>query len=310
MNSFIRSAFLFAFLLFTTLAADYELKYPHGKRVSDPFHPQDKYVEPELKAFKELANQTLHPKDAQNLHRWIDKSLFRGTCIGQCYTFLMLNPPETKTLILPSTPWAQKMVVWFQAKEFTRYFYVNSYWALEKKGIELVRRKDPNLSKTDEQIGEQLSKYLSKLEQHPEFEKECHQLLQKYKLLGQVYDFTCKLDRQESKILANKGVKSLRPIRKEKKSCPEDFKTASQRILMRFMRNPSITDAVICFNLIVERKVSGHAILVQFKHLRIYDPARGIFEYETEEDLIKDLPISKHHGCSFFFIQPFKRTVL
>lgn len=309
MNSLIRFAFLFVCLFFTVLTADYQLKYSHGKWVSDPFHPEDEYVEPELKAFKELASEVLHPKDAHNLHRWIDKSFFKGSCYGQCHAFLMLNPPEVKKITFPSTPWAQRKTVWFQAKEFTRFFYTNSYWSLENKAIKLVRRMDPNSSKTDEEIGEKLPKYIAKLEGKPEFKKSCRQLEQKYKLLDKLFYFTVKLDKMQDKLLANKGIKSLRPIRKEKKHS-KDFKTASQHELTKLMRNPSITDAVITFNLIVERKVTGHAILVQFKHLRIYDPAMGIFEYETEENLIKDLSVSKHHGCNFFVIQPFKRKIL
>lgn len=282
------------------------LEYPHAAHRSPAIIPTLKIQRETMEEFLEAAENSCGKKGAEFFKRFVVSELPDGSCFGQAYVFMIANPPSLRKMYHPHSLEDQKQMVWFQAKLAAMVYYYRKHLELTAKAILTVREGYPQSLWSEDYIKENRATLISKLRSNPQMRERCVELEEEYALYQKETAFLERLEQREEALLSRKRM-ILRADTKTRldSQSPAQFKNSFQKTLEEIRRNPSISDLVVGFDFNHNGIPSGHAILVQLKHLRVYDAMRGIYQYSSFEEMKKDLTITHQKGCTYFHILHF-----
>lgn len=294
---------LFCLLVFVDATA---LDYTRAHRIGDIEFEFDENVKIVMEKFRKDAKKHLSAKQAQQWTKKIIKQIYGGTCVGLSHAFMMLNPPYNKEIQFPVEADDYKKVIWFQAAHIALVQTSLKYKPTMEKGLQIIREAYPKKDWDDEEILEQSEQLLTHLAGKRKYRKKCEQLFLEANKLFPFLQFVQYLDKKEADILEKKGMEKVSFVIRKGFEEPSLLKKALHKELNKILRDPDVSDIIVGFDLDYEGHHTGHAILVQIKHLRIYDTMEGIYKYDNLEDLRKDLAIWEFQGCTQFHLTSFK----
>lgn len=302
MSNFIK--LIFPFIIFITSQCN-ALDYIHAQKKWIQVIPSKEVQNVGMDEFAACALRQMNKKEAQKLDYFIRCELPSGSCYGQSYVFMLLNPPSIKQIAFPTSKKDQKRVVWFQAKLGAMVFFNPQHQTLRNQAIQVAW--EGNLYKNFNKVSdEQLIELVTSLSQKKAFKERCKSLIKEFNDLHPSMVFLEELELEEEKILKEKDLKLIDDVVTR---CDDQnhalFKTLFQKRLAQIYAEKKATDLIVGFDFDYEGQRGGHAILIQLKHLRVYDAMRGIFQYASFEDLKKDLKITQQSGCTYFHISAF-----
>lgn len=311
-KNFVYSVVLFLLLIVSQVNAfDYALKYPKGKHVNNPANISYENIDVGVEQFRQNAKNHMQEQNVKVLHETLSTSIPNGTCYGQSFTFMLLNPPSSKKLQMPKKDSAQLQVIWFQGQNVTTVSFNKKFTALLEKGLSILRKANPGQVINEKMDLVEINEALSKV---PPDIALLHDQIEFQHMLIDTADLTTflkvRLEEEKSKLSA-KGYTAL-PAKLLKKSDfkksdfkKNDFQKKVQEALGALTKNSAVSDIVVSFDLDFDGTQSAHAILVQLKHGRVYDANSGIYHYKSKKDMIKDLVMTRQKGCKEVGLRPY-----
>lgn len=307
-KKFVYSSILFLLLVILPAGAfEYALKYPKGKLLENPISPSYNNIDIALEQFRQSTHNSMIQKNATTLHGILRDIIPQGTCYGQSFTFMLLNPPNVKKLHLPQKNAAQQQVIWFQGQNSTHFFFSNRVNSTKEKGIALLRKMNPGQTIDEKMDLVELNREIGKVEPTaallPDLADYTEHLVEDIEIMK----FVKERLNEETEILRKKGF-SAAPMTLLKKSDfkNNEFQKNVQKKFQELFKDPAISDIVVSFNLDYNNTPSAHAILIQLKHARVYDANSGVYHYKSKKDLLNDLKMTQQKGCTEVGFRPFK----
>lgn len=307
LKNLFRSVLFFLLLVtFSADAFDYALEYPKGKRIEDSFQPSYDNIEIGLEQFRQSAHNHLVDSTAKALHDFFSEGVPHGTCYGQSFTFMLLNPPTAKKMQFLNKDAAQLQILWFQSQNAIHVFFRNQTDELMKKGLDIIRQGNPGQAINEDMNLIEISDEMAKLKPELVSLEAITEYNAFFKSSIQLMKFAQIRDKEEKEILAKKGFTEF-PRKTLKKSDfkKNEYQKKVQEALEGLAKNPSISDVVVSFDLDVDGTPSAHAILVQLKHARVYDANSGLYRYKSKKDLINDIVVTRQKGCELVILRPY-----
>ena len=297
------------FLLLVTFSADafeYVLTYPKGKFVQGTFRPSYENIDIGLEQLHQDALNHLPSSLARELREYHGGGIHGGTCYGQSYTFMLRNPPTAKKMQPITKDEAQLQILWFQAQNSIGVFFKEKMEALMKEGLDIIRKSKPGQPVDETMNFLQISEELIRCNLNSVPPHELRAYMEHFNDLTPMLKFYEKREQDEKGILSKKGFKDLpKQIFNGASYKKGEFQKKVQGALEKLANDPAVSDVIIGFGLDFDGKSSGHAILLQFKHLRVYDANSGIHKYKTKKDLLKDIVVTRQEGCDYVTLRPY-----
>lgn len=302
MSSFARKICLFCLVLIPGLISAYS--FSNATALWSLPLPSKEHQKEALKEFEREAAPIMGKNTAHQLIEEIDGDMWRGTCFGQSLTFMILNPPHVEEIQFPQTTEDYKKIIWLQSYSDAGFFAFRKQQAVREKAVAIVRKAYPSLAWSDEKILKNLASLLQKMEKTGQYTKQLTALQKGFTKIGNFVKLLKELDSKADEQLA--GFKVHESIFEQVEAGKlKALEKTFQKKFIKMIADPSITDALVVFDLEWEGEQSGHAIMVQIKHKRIYDAMAGVFQYDNLSDLYEDIPIGEHKGSTYFQILPF-----
>ena len=224
--------------------------------------------------FDEMA--TLDNDKLQKARPRLMQDLDEGTCYGEAVNFMLENPPHQPEMQFLDTAERQQNVIRVQAQQNFDAELNDDAKQIKKH----LRKKESELTKKDLKSYKKINQHLSKN----------NRLKQKFSSFESDITFQDQLDKTVRDLYSSKEVVKVEEGAMEHGNASN--KTFAKDVIKEYrkmQRKTGFSDIVFGFDFVDHEGAGDHAILVQHTHLRIYDAAHGIYQYDSLNKLLGDL---------------------
>lgn len=254
-----------ALLLFIGHACAY---YPAAEERWDIIDYQERHVE---SVYDQMA--AIDPgKIGRAKAEWL-KDLSEGTCYGEAVNFMLENGPDQKKMQHLNDDQKQEHVIWVQSHQnFDCELYEKA--KLLKKEL---RKKNPALTKKELNSYKKIARKLHKGDKRDDFIRDIL--------------FQNALEEKVDEIFQSKPIEKLGEgaLERAEEESNSSFAKSVIKTYLELQEESGFTDIVLGFDFVDDSEEGDHAILVQHHHLRIYDAAHGVHQYDCLENMLSDL---------------------